>query len=103
MAFVWTVTLSRSFSILGDKYVKSAKYKILPWKISLLQSDTGRMAWVFLVWCRRQLVLEMLVLSSQVEFFCELYKPEILIREQEVSVGRVHLMKKQTQALTVQR
>ncbi|NXY90027.1 MDN1 protein, partial [Alcedo cyanopectus] len=41
--------------------------------------------------------------KKKVEFFCELYKPEILIREQEVSVGRVHLMKKQTQTLTVQR
>ncbi|NXE72930.1 MDN1 protein, partial [Cochlearius cochlearius] len=41
--------------------------------------------------------------KKKVEFFCELYKPEILIREQEVSVGRVHLVKKQTQALAVQR
>ncbi|XP_008936093.1 PREDICTED: midasin, partial [Merops nubicus] len=41
--------------------------------------------------------------KKKVEFFCELYKPEILIWEQEVSVGRVHLVKKQTQALTVQR
>ncbi|NWW44539.1 MDN1 protein, partial [Pedionomus torquatus] len=41
--------------------------------------------------------------KKKVEFFCELYKPEILIREQEVSVGRAHLMKKQTQILTVQR
>ncbi|NXD83342.1 MDN1 protein, partial [Halcyon senegalensis] len=41
--------------------------------------------------------------KKKVEFFCELYKPEILIWEQEVSVGRVHLTKKQTQALTVQR
>ncbi|KFR09321.1 Midasin, partial [Nipponia nippon] len=41
--------------------------------------------------------------KKKVEYFCELYKPEILIREQEVSVGRVHLVKKQTQALSVQR
>ncbi|XP_074752140.1 midasin isoform X1 [Athene noctua] len=41
--------------------------------------------------------------KKKVEFFCELYKPEILIREQDVSVGRVRLVKKQTQALTVQR
>ncbi|NXX88474.1 MDN1 protein, partial [Centropus bengalensis] len=41
--------------------------------------------------------------KKKVEFFCELYKPEIQIREQEVSVGRVHLVKKQTQALTVHR
>ncbi|KFP45021.1 Midasin, partial [Chlamydotis macqueenii] len=41
--------------------------------------------------------------KKKVEFFCELYKPEILIREQEVSVGRVHLMRKQSQVLTVQR
>jgi len=49
------------------------------------------------------LLLEILMLSSQVEFFCELFKPEILVQEQEVSVGRVHLMKKQTLALTVKR
>uniref|UniRef100_A0A8C9MGW1 Midasin n=1 Tax=Serinus canaria TaxID=9135 RepID=A0A8C9MGW1_SERCA len=41
--------------------------------------------------------------KKKVEFFCELYKPEISIREQEVSVGRVNLVKKQNQALTVQR
>uniref|UniRef100_A0A8C3UQS1 Midasin n=1 Tax=Catharus ustulatus TaxID=91951 RepID=A0A8C3UQS1_CATUS len=41
--------------------------------------------------------------KKQVEYFCELYKPEISIREQEVSVGRVNLVKKQIQALTVQR
>ncbi|NWH71168.1 MDN1 protein, partial [Piaya cayana] len=41
--------------------------------------------------------------KKKVEFFCELYKPEIVTREQEVSVGRVHLVKKQTQALTVHR
>ncbi|NXU56757.1 MDN1 protein, partial [Turnix velox] len=41
--------------------------------------------------------------KKKVEFFCELYKPEILIREQEVSVGRVHLVKKQAQAVMVQR
>lgn len=49
------------------------------------------------------LLLEFLMFSSQVEFFCELFKPEILVREQEVSVGRVHLMKKQSLALTVKR
>uniref|UniRef100_A0A669QDJ1 Midasin n=1 Tax=Phasianus colchicus TaxID=9054 RepID=A0A669QDJ1_PHACC len=38
--------------------------------------------------------------KKKVEFFCELFKPEILVREQEVSVGRVHLMKKQSLALT---
>ncbi|XP_014736917.1 PREDICTED: midasin-like, partial [Sturnus vulgaris] len=41
--------------------------------------------------------------KKKVEFFCELYKPEISIREKEVSVGRVTLVKKQIQALTVQR
>ncbi|XP_048793738.1 midasin isoform X1 [Lagopus muta] len=41
--------------------------------------------------------------KKKVEFFCELFKPEILVREQEVSVGRVHLMKKQSLALTVKR
>ncbi|XP_066850638.1 midasin isoform X2 [Anser cygnoides] len=41
--------------------------------------------------------------KKKVEFFCELYKPEILLRDEEVSVGRVHLMKKQTLALTVKR
>ncbi|XP_061845412.1 midasin [Colius striatus] len=41
--------------------------------------------------------------KKKAEFFCELHKPEILIQEQEVTVGRVHLVKKQTQTLTAQR
>nr|XP_030123445.3 midasin isoform X1 [Taeniopygia guttata] len=41
--------------------------------------------------------------KKKVEFFCELYKPEISIGEQEVCVGRVTLVKKQNHALTVQR
>uniref|UniRef100_A0A8C5T387 Midasin n=1 Tax=Malurus cyaneus samueli TaxID=2593467 RepID=A0A8C5T387_9PASS len=41
--------------------------------------------------------------KKKVEFFCELYKPEISIQEQEVSVGRVRLVRKQNPSLTVQR
>ncbi|XP_042318311.1 midasin isoform X2 [Sceloporus undulatus] len=37
------------------------------------------------------------------EYYCQLYKPEIVIREQEVCVGRVQLLRKQTHALLVPR
>ncbi|KAJ7341746.1 hypothetical protein JRQ81_006597 [Phrynocephalus forsythii] len=37
------------------------------------------------------------------EYYCQLYKPEIVIGEQEVSVGRVKLFRKQTHALFMQR
>ncbi|XP_072854872.2 midasin isoform X1 [Pogona vitticeps] len=37
------------------------------------------------------------------EYYCQLYKPEIVIGEQDVSVGRVKLFRKQTHALFVQR
>ncbi|NXN90988.1 MDN1 protein, partial [Rhinopomastus cyanomelas] len=43
------------------------------------------------------------ITKKKVEFFCELYKPEVVIGEQEVSVGRVRLVKKQVQTLAVQR
>ncbi|XP_062980947.1 midasin [Elgaria multicarinata webbii] len=37
------------------------------------------------------------------EYYCQLYKPEIVIGEQEVSVGRVQIFRKQTHTLLVQR
>ncbi|KAF7254597.1 Midasin [Varanus komodoensis] len=39
----------------------------------------------------------------EAEYYCQLYKPEIVIGEQEVSVGRVRLFRKQTHKLLVQR
>ncbi|XP_060128572.1 midasin isoform X2 [Zootoca vivipara] len=41
--------------------------------------------------------------KHKAEYYCQLYKPEIAIREQEVSVGRVQLLRKQIHALLVQR
>ncbi|XP_019393298.1 PREDICTED: midasin isoform X2 [Crocodylus porosus] len=41
--------------------------------------------------------------KKKAEYYCRLHKPEILIREQGVSVGRVWLKRKQSQALLVQR
>lgn len=39
----------------------------------------------------------------QAEFFCQLYKPEIVINELDVQVGRVRLLRKQSEAVHVQR
>ncbi|MBZ3875424.1 Midasin, partial [Sciurus carolinensis] len=41
--------------------------------------------------------------KKKVEFFCQLYKPEILINELDVQVGRVRLLRKQSEAVHVQR
>uniref|UniRef100_A0A8C8S1Z5 Midasin n=1 Tax=Pelusios castaneus TaxID=367368 RepID=A0A8C8S1Z5_9SAUR len=41
--------------------------------------------------------------KKKAEFYCQLHKPEILIGEHEVSVGRVRLLRKQMQALLIQR
>ncbi|KAJ6665782.1 hypothetical protein lerEdw1_001254 [Lerista edwardsae] len=41
--------------------------------------------------------------KHKAEYYCQLYKPEIVIREQEVSVGRIQLFRKQTHALLGQR
>ncbi|XP_061479315.1 midasin isoform X2 [Rhineura floridana] len=41
--------------------------------------------------------------KHKAEYYCKLYKPEIAIGEQEVSVGRVQLFRKPTHALLVQR
>ncbi|XP_062836825.1 midasin isoform X1 [Anolis carolinensis] len=37
------------------------------------------------------------------EYYCQLYKPQLVITEQEVSVGRVKLLRKPTHALLAQR
>ncbi|XP_071469317.1 midasin isoform X1 [Marmota flaviventris] len=41
--------------------------------------------------------------KKKAEFFCQLYKPEILINELDVQVGRVRLLRKQNEAAHVQR
>uniref|UniRef100_A0A8D0DW25 Midasin n=1 Tax=Salvator merianae TaxID=96440 RepID=A0A8D0DW25_SALMN len=41
--------------------------------------------------------------KHQVEYYCMHYKPDILIGEEEVSIGRVQLLKKQTHMLLMQR
>ncbi|XP_060061378.1 midasin [Erinaceus europaeus] len=41
--------------------------------------------------------------KKKAEFFCQLYKPEIVINELDVEVGRVHLLRKQSEAVLLQR
>ncbi|XP_058163130.1 midasin isoform X2 [Dasypus novemcinctus] len=41
--------------------------------------------------------------KKKAEFFCQLYKPEIVINEIDVQVGRVRLLRKQSQAVHIQR
>uniref|UniRef100_A0A670YNZ0 Midasin n=1 Tax=Pseudonaja textilis TaxID=8673 RepID=A0A670YNZ0_PSETE len=41
--------------------------------------------------------------KHKVEYYCQLHKPEIVIGEQEVSVGRAQLIKKQSHTLLMQR
>ncbi|XP_068087248.1 midasin [Hyperolius riggenbachi] len=41
--------------------------------------------------------------KQKAEFYCELYKPEIVVRELDVSVGRVEMLRKQTGTLRVHR
>ncbi|XP_036895348.1 midasin isoform X2 [Sturnira hondurensis] len=41
--------------------------------------------------------------KKKTEFFCQLYKPEIVINELDVQVGRVRLLRKQSEAVHVQR
>ncbi|KAK7809871.1 hypothetical protein U0070_007727 [Myodes glareolus] len=41
--------------------------------------------------------------KKKAEFFCKLYKPEIVINELDVQVGRVRLLRKQSEAVHVQK
>uniref|UniRef100_K9J478 Midasin n=1 Tax=Desmodus rotundus TaxID=9430 RepID=K9J478_DESRO len=41
--------------------------------------------------------------KKKAEFFCQLYKPEIVINELDVQVGRVRLLRKQSEAVHIQR
>uniref|UniRef100_A0A8I3X1N2 Midasin n=1 Tax=Callithrix jacchus TaxID=9483 RepID=A0A8I3X1N2_CALJA len=40
---------------------------------------------------------------QEAEFFCQLYKPEIVINELDLQVGRVRLLRKQSEAVHIQR
>nr|DBA26506.1 TPA: hypothetical protein GDO54_010752 [Pyxicephalus adspersus] len=41
--------------------------------------------------------------KQKVEFYCQLYKPEIAVRELDVSVGRVEMLRKQTDTIRLHR
>ncbi|XP_066464567.1 midasin isoform X2 [Eleutherodactylus coqui] len=41
--------------------------------------------------------------KQKAEFYCQLYKPEIVVRELDVSVGRVEMLRKQTESIHVRR
>lgn len=41
--------------------------------------------------------------KKKAEFFCKLYKPEIVINELDVQVGRVRLLRKQSEAVRIQK
>ncbi|XP_040284697.1 midasin isoform X1 [Bufo bufo] len=41
--------------------------------------------------------------KQKAEFYCQLYKPEIVVRELDVSVGRVEMLRKQTESIRVHR
>ncbi|KAG8582222.1 hypothetical protein GDO81_007964 [Engystomops pustulosus] len=41
--------------------------------------------------------------KQKAEFYCRLYKPEIVVRELDVSVGRVEMLRKQTESVHVHR
>ncbi|XP_038203305.1 midasin isoform X1 [Arvicola amphibius] len=41
--------------------------------------------------------------KKKAEFFCKLYKPEIVINELDVQVGRVRLLRKQSEAVHIQK
>ncbi|XP_048209797.1 midasin isoform X2 [Perognathus longimembris pacificus] len=41
--------------------------------------------------------------KKKTEFFCQLYKPEIVINELDVQIGRVRLLRKQSEAVLIQR
>ncbi|XP_018427598.1 PREDICTED: midasin [Nanorana parkeri] len=41
--------------------------------------------------------------KQKAEFYCQLYKPEIVIRELDVSVGRVEMLRKQTDTIRLQK
>ncbi|XP_069866566.1 midasin isoform X1 [Dipodomys merriami] len=41
--------------------------------------------------------------KKKAEFFCQLYKPEIVINELDVQIGRVRLLRKQSEAVLIQK
>ncbi|XP_073531808.1 midasin [Phyllobates terribilis] len=41
--------------------------------------------------------------KQKAEFYCQLYKPEITVRELDVSVGRVEMLRRQTESIRVHR
>ncbi|KAM5286744.1 midasin isoform 2-T2 [Hipposideros larvatus] len=93
----WCNRIAHSFDSLSASASFSIFQEALDCFSAMLSKQTSKLKIAEVIGSRLN------ISKKKAEFFCQLYKPEIVINELDVQVGRVRLLRKQSEAVHIQR
>uniref|UniRef100_A0A8C4L875 Midasin n=1 Tax=Equus asinus asinus TaxID=83772 RepID=A0A8C4L875_EQUAS len=93
----WCNRIAHSFDSLSSSASLSIFQEALDCFTAMLSKHTSKLKMAEVIGSRLN------ISKKKAEFFCQLYKPEIVINELDVQVGRVRLLRKQSDAIHIQR
>ncbi|XP_035880357.1 midasin isoform X5 [Phyllostomus discolor] len=93
----WCNRIAHSFDSLSSSASLNIFQEALDCFTAMLSKHTSKLKMAEVIGSRLN------ISKKKAEFFCQLYKPEIVINELDVQVGRVRLLRKQSEAVHIQR
>ncbi|KAF4025219.1 hypothetical protein G4228_017124 [Cervus hanglu yarkandensis] len=93
----WCNRIAHSFDSLSSSASLNIFQEALDCFTAMLSKQTSKLKMAEVIGSKLN------ISKKKVEFFCQLYKPEIVINELDVQVGRVRLLRKQSEAVHIQR
>ncbi|XP_032952982.1 midasin isoform X1 [Rhinolophus ferrumequinum] len=93
----WCNRIAHSFDSLSASASLSIFQEALDCFTAMLSKHTSKLKMAEVIGSKLN------ISKKKAEFFCQLYKPEIVINELDVQVGRVRLLRKQSEAVHIQR
>ncbi|XP_059970578.1 midasin isoform X2 [Mesoplodon densirostris] len=93
----WCNRIAHSFDSLSSSASLNIFQEALDCFTAMLSKQTSKLKMAEVIGSKLN------ISKKKAEFFCQLYKPEIVINELDVQVGRVRLLRKQSEAVHIQR
>ncbi|XP_066867568.1 midasin isoform X2 [Kogia breviceps] len=93
----WCNRIAHSFDSLSSSASLNIFQEALDCFTAMLSKQTSKLKMAEVIGSKLN------ISKKKAEFFCQLYKPEITINELDVQVGRVRLLRKQSEAVHIQR
>ncbi|XP_066110370.1 midasin isoform X3 [Saccopteryx bilineata] len=93
----WCNRIAHSFDSLSSSASLNIFQEALDCFTAMLSKNTSKLKMAEVIGSKLN------ISKKKAEFFCQLYKPEVVINELDVQVGRVRLLRKQSEAVYLQR